>query len=457
MSFGDLYDLATGKPKLPALNRPAPVEPAVIAPVAAPAEPAVDRPVNAAVTAPVEAPAIAPVKGAASAPVTSAVEAAAAPAATAPVAPPVKAEATAPVERPVAPPVNAAVTRSRASSGAPVKPAVTAPVKPAVAQRRPVAVSPPKNSAVERTEPSVESDPSTAPLDATHTSAEAKLYGVMYRGTLGRGTPERRFTVPELMKATGIRSDKTVRTALHGLAEKLSVTVVDRNRSSNHGPLYRVNHPRDVLATRRKVGLRIDDQTKRIVGPVIAPVTAPVGRAVAPAVTAPANFTGAVTDRSLHVFHEHDDDMNVVRDAILQLVPSENDAAVSAAVTEIATLVADSIREAGLHAKSAPATAAYAVECVRRSIGSRAKQRPPRRAGTPEADRAAEAAPETEETTTTLLERVAQQFRHGHPEADDEAVVDRLREFVKREGWDVGDADLRALIARVSDSPEPGA
>ncbi len=347
MSFGDLYDLATGKPKIKGLNQPAAVEPAVTAAATPPVAPQVDAPVDRAVAAPVKRKRSAAVPAAATAPVDRA--------AIAPVASAVERPAIAPVDAPataaVPPPATAAVERA---VPAPVARPVGAPVAPAV------------TSAV--TASRAGGDASTATLDATHTPAEAKVYGVMYRATIGRGTPERRFTVPDLMQDTGIRSDKTVRTALHGLAEKLSVVVLDRNRSSNHGPLYRVLHPRDIFAARRRAGLAIDEQTKHIVGPVTGAVGGAAAGTVRAAVASPVNSTGAVTGRSLHEIHEHDDDRRELRSTIVELVPSESGAAVTRAVTEIDTLVVGVLREAAARAKEPPGTAAYLVECVRRAL-----------------------------------------------------------------------------------------
>ena len=47
-------------------------------------------------------------------------------------------------------------------------------------------------------------------LDSTHTSAEQKIYSVMYRETISKGINGRRFPVAELMELTGINSNTTV-------------------------------------------------------------------------------------------------------------------------------------------------------------------------------------------------------------------------------------------------------
>lgn len=332
---------------------------------------------------------------------------------------PPKEESTKPasVEPPVTPAVDAAVdTAVDAAVDAAVTAAVTAPIT---------------------TDRSV-------PLDATHTSAEAKVYGVMYRATISHGRPERRFTVPEIQAATGIRSDKTVRTAMHGLAAKLSITIVDPNRSSNHGPLYRVHPPRDVAAARRRMRMVIDEQSKRIVNaPVDAPVTPAVGAAVPGAVGAAVNFTGAVTGRSFHDHEKHDDDMSAVRAAIVDMVPGENPAAVEAAVTKIGELVAIAIRRASTNASEPPVTAAYAVEVIRRALArTTTRQARENEMGIHAvADRADEPKGAAE-----LLAARASAYRGSHPQATSEDVRAELERFVIGAGLVVDASAVNAAI-----------
>jgi len=90
----------------------------------------------------------------------------------------------------------------------------------------------------------------------------------MYNQTVVRGIAEQHFTVPELMQATGIRSDKTVRQALKGLEAKLSIKTVNAHRSSHFGPRIRVFQPKEITDRRKKAKLIIDPKTKRILSQV---------------------------------------------------------------------------------------------------------------------------------------------------------------------------------------------
>ena len=113
-------------------------------------------------------------------------------------------------------------------------------------------------------------------LDATHTASEAQVYSVMYRETVSKNVRERHFGPTELMKKTGIRSDRTVRRAIDGLLAKLSIEITSYAEGSPLGPRYRVHKPKDIEQRRKAVGLEIDQFTKRIITPVATPVTTPV-------------------------------------------------------------------------------------------------------------------------------------------------------------------------------------
>lgn len=101
-------------------------------------------------------------------------------------------------------------------------------------------------------------------LDATHTASEQRVYSVMYRETVSRGVRERHFGPKELCERTGIRSDRTIRTALDGLIEKLSVEIVSHFNGSPLGRRYRVYDPREIVSRRKSAGMEIDPQSKKI-------------------------------------------------------------------------------------------------------------------------------------------------------------------------------------------------
>lgn len=109
-------------------------------------------------------------------------------------------------------------------------------------------------------------------LDATHTASEAQVYSVMYRETVSKNVRERHFGPTELMKKTGIRSDRTVRRAIDGLLAKLSIEITAYAEGNPLGPRYRIHKPKDIELRRKAAGLEIDHFTKRIVTPVATPV-----------------------------------------------------------------------------------------------------------------------------------------------------------------------------------------
>jgi hypothetical protein len=132
-------------------------------------------------------------------------------------------------------------------------------------------------------------------LDATHTASEQRIYSVMYRETVSRGIRERHFGPSELCRKTGIRSDRTIRTAIHGLIQKLSIQIISNINGNPLGPRYRVFDPKEITKRRRTAGIEIDPQSKKIINqnsltPVVTPVATPANTLAA---TGDKNYRGA--------------------------------------------------------------------------------------------------------------------------------------------------------------------
>ncbi len=157
---------------------------------------------------------------------------------------------TTPATTPVATPV---ITPVRTGAVTPVSTGATTPVDTTETQQEPARSSPQY-------------------LDATHTASEQRVYSVMYRETVSRGVRERHFGPKELCEKTGIRSDRTIRTALDGLISKLSVEIIAHSNGSPLGPRYRVFDPREIVGRRKVAGVEIDPQSKKIITPVVTPV-----------------------------------------------------------------------------------------------------------------------------------------------------------------------------------------
>jgi hypothetical protein len=147
----------------------------------------------------------------------------------------------------------------------PVLTPVVTPVPTGVDREIPETPSPPFREALP-----VESQAETEPkdrqlyLDATHTASEQRIYSVMYRETVSKGQRERHFGFKELCTKTGIRSDRTIRRALDGLQEKLSVEIVSYFHGNPLGPRYHVYEPKEIIKRRKAAGIEIDPQSKRI-------------------------------------------------------------------------------------------------------------------------------------------------------------------------------------------------
>jgi hypothetical protein len=130
-------------------------------------------------------------------------------------------------------------------------------------------------------------------LDSTHTGSEQRVYSVMYRETIAKKIAERHFGTAELMRATGIRSDKTVRLAIDGLLQKKSIAMVRYDVGNRLGPRYKVFGPKEIFEMRARCGIEIDPQSKKITPAVDTTAATPVFTPVDTAALSIAN-TGVI-------------------------------------------------------------------------------------------------------------------------------------------------------------------
>ncbi len=143
-------------------------------------------------------------------------------------------------------------------------------------------------------------------LDATHTASEKSVYSIMYRETVSRGVRERHFGPKELCEKTGIRSDRTIRTALDGLITKLSIEIVSHSNGSPLGPRYRVFDPKEIVGRRKAAGIEIDPQSKKMTTGVATPVATGVATGVKITGVTGVDFAGVIYNKYINSFEASD-------------------------------------------------------------------------------------------------------------------------------------------------------
>ena len=154
--------------------------------------------------------------------------------------------------------------------------AVSSPVKKASSEKKPP-------RAVVRTAPR-DGDPLLAP-------SETKVYEAIYKVYKDANPPGSvRIGLKELRELSGL-SDKTVRIAVHSLAEKLNIEVLE-GALGVYGRKYKVYGLEEVHKRRLERGLEVDPVTKKVLvratpdnTAVSSAVTSPVKNAVGNAVT----------------------------------------------------------------------------------------------------------------------------------------------------------------------------
>jgi hypothetical protein len=105
---------------------------------------------------------------------------------------------------------------------------------------------------------------SVAAMAEWHTRAEQKVYEIMYQETIMHRQRTRYFSYKELSAKTGLRNNRTIINAVNGLQEKKSVDVSPSRRGEKLGREYSIYPPHEILSRRRKIGMKIHSQTKKI-------------------------------------------------------------------------------------------------------------------------------------------------------------------------------------------------
>src|SRR5581483_1940234 len=112
-------------------------------------------------------------------------------------------------------------------------------------------------------------------LEATHTGSEQKLYGFLYRETISKGKKVFQATQPYLRAKTGITGTNTLRRAIRGLHDKLSIRVLTDAHGDRAGTEYYVYPPKEIIASRKEAGIEIHPVTKDIRKRIATPSAVP--------------------------------------------------------------------------------------------------------------------------------------------------------------------------------------
>lgn len=225
----------------------------------------------------------------------------------------------------------------------------------------------------------------TAPqyLDATHTASEQRVYSVMYRETVSRGVRERHFGPKELCEKSGIRSDRTIRTALDGLIEKLSIEIVSNSVGSPLGPRYRVFDPKEIVGRRKDADMEIDTQSKKITTPATTGVATGVATPDKNYRGTPAKSTGVTGVDFAGVYNKYinnslneknDDDeayaplLAGLRRAVKEITGRESSTADAERWGELSELLVTELKIAAGRTGSVSSVPAFLTEHLRRRL-----------------------------------------------------------------------------------------
>jgi hypothetical protein len=257
---------------------------------------------------------------------------------------------------------------------------------------------------------------SSSPLDSTHTASEQRIYSVMYRLTISRGTTERHFGRKELTEQTGIRSDYTIRKAIDGLIAKQSIEIIYYKNGDPLGPRYRIYKPDEIFTRRRSLEMEIDPQSKKIRSLSVTPATTP---ATTPAIFAgvpPQKLRGLDPSLLLKVLNlkiNSDDDTRACaregssfENFLRSFFPTVTESEIQKASQEIEKLITQEMEKRLSLSKTPPVSPNYLVECIRRLCSeSQSADREPKRTGKQD---------QNNKSSKKRITEIAKQVRQAH-------------------------------------------
>jgi hypothetical protein len=273
-------------------------------------------------------------------------------------------------------------------------------------------------------------------LEASHTASEQKVYAAMFRHER-----DRHWGFKELSRLTGIRSDITIRKAIHGLLDKLSIEILEYKHGHPLGPRYRVYTPKEIASRRRQAGISIDPQSKRPRTPpetqAVTPTYTPQATPISPPAAARRDAAGGIIANPLTPAYSDespasnrgpfggDDDLFAV---MASLLPDESPREIERAIRDLHTILAAFAERAAERAPTPPQHAAFFVTCVRSALAAReAVDRI--RTARPAAPPPLQPEPRPEANIRELLKAVAYEIRHAAQNDPEYTEVDLRRDL----------------------------
>src|SRR6185369_14783149 len=189
-----------------------------------------------------------------------------------------------------------------------------------------------------------------------------------------QGKTDRHFGPAELMRLTGIRSDKTIRKAIDGLIAKMSIEILSYRQGAQEGPLYRIYTPIQIFEKRSRSGIEIEPIYRKVISST--PVTGVTGvTEVDYAPVTPAEFTGVTGGSHDHVLNKEEyDDESPLGAGLRSFFPDLGQDEINSARMEIEKLLMAELERRAGKATTPLVSPTYFVECVRRLCSASHKE-----------------------------------------------------------------------------------